>query len=83
MTAPVRTALTPTEERIVRLVAATRSNPEVAAELRIARPTVEWHLWRVYRKLGVRSRAELAELIGGSSFGPEEPHSFGRGGPES
>lgn len=44
-----RTALTPTEGRIVRLVVAGRSNPEVAAELRISRQTVEWHLWRTYR----------------------------------
>ena len=55
-------SLTRSEERIVRLAASGLSNPEVARELGISRQTVEWHLWRAYRKLGVRSRAELAEL---------------------
>jgi DNA-binding CsgD family transcriptional regulator len=56
-----RASLTRSEERIVQLAAAGLSNPEVAHELGISRQTVEWHLWRVYRKLGVHSRAELAE----------------------
>src|SRR5919202_1263547 len=60
---PVTRALTPTEERIVRLVAAGRTNPEVAAELRRSRQTVEWHPWRAYRKLGVQSREQLGEVL--------------------
>jgi LuxR family transcriptional regulator, maltose regulon positive regulatory protein len=55
--------LSPTEERVARLVVAGRSNPEVAEELGLSRKTVEWHLSRVYRKLGARSRAELAALL--------------------
>jgi DNA-binding CsgD family transcriptional regulator len=58
----VTARLTPTEERIAALVAAGRSNPEVAAELGLTRKTVEWHLSRVYRKLGARSRDDLARL---------------------
>jgi DNA-binding CsgD family transcriptional regulator len=56
--------LTPAEERIARLVAAGRTNKEVADELEVSAKTVEWNLTRVYRKLGVRSRAELAARYG-------------------
>jgi DNA-binding CsgD family transcriptional regulator len=52
--------LTPTEQRIAELVAAGRTNAEVAAELVISLRTVESNLTRTYRKLGVRSRTELA-----------------------
>jgi DNA-binding CsgD family transcriptional regulator len=53
-------ALTGTEQRVAALVAAGRSNAEVARELVLSTKTVEWNLSKVYRKLGVRSRAELA-----------------------
>ncbi|MFI6097738.1 LuxR C-terminal-related transcriptional regulator [Lentzea sp. NPDC051213] len=59
-----RPVLTPQERRIVRLVVLGRSNLEIAAELRLARRTVEFHLSGVYRKLGVRGRRELAEMSG-------------------
>ena len=52
--------LSATEERIARLVGTGRTNAEVAAELHLSRKTVEWNLSKIYRKLGVRSRAELA-----------------------
>ena len=52
--------LTPTERRIAELVAKGKTNKEVAAQLFIAPRTVEGHLTRIYAKLGVRSRAELA-----------------------
>lgn len=52
--------LTPTEQRIADLVAEGRSNKEVAAELFVTVKTIERNLSRVYKKLGVRSRAELA-----------------------
>ena len=42
------------------LVAEGRTNKEVAAALFLTESTVEFHLTHVYRKLGVRSRAELA-----------------------
>ncbi|MER7113958.1 LuxR C-terminal-related transcriptional regulator [Saccharomonospora azurea] len=52
--------LTPQEEAVAELVARGLSNREVAAELFLATKTVQYHLTRVYAKLGVRSRAELA-----------------------
>ena len=55
--------LTPTEDRIARLIAAGYGNPEVAAELLISRRTVENHLSRIYGKLGIGSRADLARLV--------------------
>ncbi|SFT08198.1 regulatory protein, luxR family [Saccharopolyspora flava] len=53
-------ALTPQEESVTRLVARGLSNKEVAAELYLSSKTVQYHLTRVYAKLGIRSRAELA-----------------------
>jgi DNA-binding CsgD family transcriptional regulator len=52
--------LTAAEERVAALVAEGRTNHEVAAMLYVTDHTVEYHLSRIYRKLGVRSRAELA-----------------------
>jgi DNA-binding CsgD family transcriptional regulator len=53
-------ALTPTEHQVATHVAAGRTNREVADALFVSPKTVEWNLSKVYRKLGVRSRAELA-----------------------
>jgi DNA-binding CsgD family transcriptional regulator len=55
--------LSPTEERIADLVVAGRTNDEIAAELFVSRRTVESNLTHVYRKLGVRSRTELAARL--------------------
>ena len=52
--------LTPVEARIAALVIAGSTNRETAAELFMSVRTVESHLSRIYRKLGVRSRTELA-----------------------
>jgi len=52
--------LSETERRIVELVVAGRRNRDVAAELSLSPNTVAWNLSRVYRKLGVSSRTELA-----------------------
>jgi DNA-binding CsgD family transcriptional regulator len=61
---PGRTgAMTATEEQIARLVAAGKSNHEVAQVLSLSARTVEWNLSKIYRKLGVRSRTELAAKI--------------------
>jgi ATP/maltotriose-dependent transcriptional regulator MalT len=54
--------LTPQEEAVSVLVAQGLSNREVAAELYVSTKTVQYHLTRVYAKLGVRSRSELAAL---------------------
>ena len=58
-TAAGGTELTEAERRVADLVAAGLSNAEVAARLFMARRTVEAHLSRIYRKLGVRSRTQL------------------------
>jgi DNA-binding CsgD family transcriptional regulator len=55
--------LTPSERRVAELVAAGQTNREVAAALFIAERTVEGHLSRVYAKLGVRSRSQLARRL--------------------
>ena len=52
--------LTPTERRIADLVAAGQSNAEIAATLYISVKTVEANLTRIYRKLGLRGRVDLA-----------------------
>jgi DNA-binding CsgD family transcriptional regulator len=55
--------LTETEARVAELAAAGRSNKQIAAELFMGVSTVESHLSRVYRKLGVRSRAGLGSRL--------------------
>jgi DNA-binding CsgD family transcriptional regulator len=56
-------ALTGQEERIARAAASGATTREVAAQLFLSPKTVEWHLGRVYRKLGVRSRSDLAQAL--------------------
>ncbi|MFN8620985.1 MAG: LuxR C-terminal-related transcriptional regulator [Chloroflexota bacterium] len=56
-------ALAPTEQEVARLVAAGRSNREIADALFMSPHTVEAHLTRIYRSLGIRGRADLARLV--------------------
>lgn len=58
--------LTRREREIAQLAAMSRSSKEIAATLFISRRTVENHLARIYDKLGVHSRAELATALAGS-----------------
>jgi DNA-binding CsgD family transcriptional regulator len=51
--------LTVTERKVAELIAAGRTYREAADELFISPKTVQWNLSKVYRKLGIRSRAEL------------------------
>jgi class 3 adenylate cyclase/DNA-binding CsgD family transcriptional regulator len=55
--------LTETEQRVAELVAAGRSNKEVAGELYVTVRTVETNLTKIYAKLGIRSRTELARRL--------------------
>ena len=60
---PASDSLTPTERRVAELVAEGRPTKTVAAELFVSVKTVEGHLSRIYAKLGVRSRTELAASV--------------------
>ena len=55
--------LTPAEQRVAALVAEGRTNREVATALFLAERSVAGHLSRVYAKLGIRSRTELARKL--------------------
>ena len=63
--------LTAAEQRVAGLVADGQTNREVAAALFLAERTVASHLTRVYAKLGVRSRTELARKLQTSDVAPE------------
>ncbi len=57
-------ALSGREREIADLVAAGRTNREIGGELFLSEKTVEGHLTRIFGKLGVTSRAEVAEVVG-------------------
>jgi DNA-binding CsgD family transcriptional regulator len=56
--------LTAQEQKVTMLVGQGATNREAASALFLSTKTIEFHLRSVYRKLGVRSRAELAHLVG-------------------
>ena len=56
-------SLSPQEFQVARAVGRGLNNIEAAAVLFVSRKTVEAHLTRVYRKLGIRSRTELTRLM--------------------
>lgn len=56
--------LTASEQRVAELAASGMTNRDVAAKLFISPKTVEHNLARAYRKLGIRSRAELGQHVG-------------------
>jgi DNA-binding CsgD family transcriptional regulator len=58
------TALSPREREVVQQVALGKTNREIAGVLFLSEKTVGSHLARIFDKLGVRSRAALAALIG-------------------
>jgi DNA-binding CsgD family transcriptional regulator len=58
-----RDELTPQEEHIARLARDGRTNPQIGAALYLSPRTVEWHLNKVFNKLGIRSRRELKDAL--------------------
>jgi len=65
--------LTPQEELVAELVASGMTNREVGTELYVSIKTVQYHLTRIYTKLGIRSRGELAALRGSPREEPGQP----------
>jgi DNA-binding NarL/FixJ family response regulator len=66
-TVETRDDLTAQERQIALLAADGLSNPEIGARLFLSPRTIEWHLRNVFSKLQIRSRRELADVLGSSA----------------
>ena len=68
--APATAELTPTEQQIAELIASGLSYRETADALFISPKTVQWNLSKIYRKLDIRSRAELPARLAAEDSRP-------------
>ena len=71
-------ALTPSERRVAELAVRGLSNRDIAQSLFLSEKTVEAHLGRAYRKLGIRSRTRLAAALGGGAAIEDSPIDHGQ-----
>jgi DNA-binding CsgD family transcriptional regulator len=65
-----RDELTAQERHIAQLAREGLSNPEIGARLFLSPRTIEWHLRKVFAKLGIRSRRELTKVLPSSDSQP-------------
>jgi DNA-binding NarL/FixJ family response regulator len=71
--------LTPQERRVSELAARGATNQDIAEQLFISAKTVEYHLSKVYLKLGTRSRTQLANVLHEDQSRPGAANRSGRG----
>ncbi|WP_432088207.1 LuxR C-terminal-related transcriptional regulator [Streptomyces sp. bgisy095] len=70
---PAHTQLTAHERRIAAMVLEGLTNRQIAGTLTVSTRAVELHITRIYRKLGIRRRAQLAAAVDRSTAAPRRP----------